>query len=464
MATAQQSTVESLRVDVIENDCRPKAGWRGCTIGEHIQFSTDSLESYFFASWRPVVYDALLLAAAVEFCDKLRKRSAMGWCRQFEIRLPVHEPDRWNARNVYESLVSALAFLTGDCWHIHFVARKQDEAPVRQGRLELSNGKLAVIAFSDGMDSRAVAGLAAKELGDKLVRIRLGSKTHDKPVINGRKQPFTAVPYKVRPGNYNFSETSARSRGFKFALVSALAAYLADVQNIIVPESGQGALGPVLLPVGHAYEDYRNHPLFMGHMERFLDVLLNHRVHYQFPRLWFTKGETLRAFLDECEEGAASWAGTRSCWQDSRQVSVGEKIKKKRQCGICAACMLRRLSVHAAGLSESQEHYVWEDLKATTFVAGAATAFDRKKITRALHEYAIAGTLHLDHLAGLRRSAAYAPSLKRNAFHLSQPLGLSMAETEARLDRLLNQHEQEWKNFMNELGPNSFIKQWTQTV
>lgn len=461
MSTTQQSPTGPLRVDVIENGCRPKAGWRGCTIGEHIQFSTESLESYFFASWRPVIYDALLLAATIEFCDKLRKRPTMGWRRQFEIRLPVHEPDRWNANDVRESLTSTLAFLTGDCWDIHFVARKQNEVPVRQGRLQLPNGKHAVIAFSDGMDSRAVAGLAAKELGDSLVRIRLGSKTHDKPVVKGRKQPFTSVPYKVRPVDYIFSETSARSRGFKFALVSAIAAYLADVHNIIVPESGQGALGPVLLPVGHAYEDYRNHPLFMGHMESFVSALLCHRVHYQFPRIWFTKGETLRAYLDECEEGAASWESTWSCWQQSRQASVE---KKKRHCGICAACMLRRLSVHAAGLSEARERYVWEDLKATTFEAGAAVAFDKKRMTSAFHEYAIAGTLHFDHLAGLRHSAIHAPSLKRNAFQLSRPLGLTMTEAEARLGRLLKQHEDEWKNFMDELGPRSFIKQWARTV
>lgn len=460
MTKTQQSTTESFRVDVIEKGFRPKAGWRGCAIDEHIQFSTESLESYFFASWRPVVYDALLLAAAIEFCDKLRKRPTMGWCRQFEIRLPVHEPERWNKTDVYEALVSALNFLTGDDWHIHFLARKHDEAPVRQGQLQLPNGKLAVIAFSDGMDSRAVAGLAAKDLGDSLVRIRLGSKMHDRPIVNGRKQPFTAIPYKVRSGAYNFSETSARSRGFKFALVSALAAHLADVENIIVPESGQGALGPVLLPVGHAYEDYRNHPLFMQHMEHLIEALLNHRVNYQFPRLWYTKGETLRAFLDECEEGDA-WASTWSCWQQSRQVSVG---KKKRQCGICAACMLRRLSVHAAGLPDEKERYVWEDLKATTFEAGAATEFDREKMTTALREYAIAGTLHFDHLAGLRNSAIHAPSVKRIAFQLSRPLRLPMAEAEMRLERLLKQHEYEWKNFMDELGPNSFIKQWAQTA
>ncbi len=38
--------------------------------------------------------------------------------------------------------------------------------------------------------------------------------------------------------------------------------------------------------------------------------------------------------------------------QSARQVSVNGH---KRQCGICAACMLRRQSVHASDLSEVKE-------------------------------------------------------------------------------------------------------------
>ena len=55
--------------------------------------------------------------------------------------------------------------------------------------------------------------------------------------------PFTTVPYKIAAGDFNFPETSGRSRGFKFALLSGIAAYLANVRRVIVPESGQGALG-----------------------------------------------------------------------------------------------------------------------------------------------------------------------------------------------------------------------------
>jgi hypothetical protein len=223
-----------------------------------------------------------------------------------------------------------------------------------------------------------------------------------------------------------------------------------------VPESGQGALGPVLVTVGQAYEDYRSHPLFTDRMERFLGALLGHRVSFRFPRLWHTKAETLKTFVAECDDGS-SWVDTWSCWQQNRQVSVDGR---KRQCGICAACLLRRLSVHAAGLTEPEQTYVWENLGALTFRAGAAASFEERKVTGKLRDYAIAGALHLDHLAGLRSSPANARMLNLSAFQLGRSLGLPEAETRTKLDRLLTQHESEWKSFMSSLGQSSFVANW----
>ena len=95
-------------------------------------------------------------------------------------------------------------------------------------------------------------------------------------------------------------ESSGRSRGFKFALLSGVAAYLSGTKQVIVPESGQGALGPSLIPVGQEYEDYRNHPLFTHRMTVFLSALLDHKVRYTHPRLWHTKAETLAEFVANC--------------------------------------------------------------------------------------------------------------------------------------------------------------------
>ena len=449
-------TPPEIRVDVTETGARTRRGWLRCQIGQNVEFSTERLETYCFTNWQPIIFDAFLLAAAVEFADKTRRRSAFSWQRQIELRIPVHDPGRWNDKRVLNSLHDALNFLTGDQWQVTFSGRSASEASPRQCRFNLPTGLTAVMPFSDGLDSRAVAGLVERELGDNLIRVRLGPKTCDARLLSRRGHPFTSVPYQVRAGVQQFVESSSRSRGFKFALLGGLAAYLAKVNQIIVSESGQGALGPALVTVGQSYEDFRSHPLFTGRMEVFLAALLEYQVRFQFPRIWYTKGETLATFVKECGNDAP-WSDTCSCWQQNRQVSVDHK---KRQCGICAACMLRRMSVHAAGLKEPEHTYVWEDLAATSFRTGAATGFHERKVTGKMREYAIAGVLHLDHLADLQTSPANLRTLNLNAFQLGKAMGISETEAYTKLTRLLTQHGNEWKDFVNSLGKNSFVADW----
>jgi 7-cyano-7-deazaguanine synthase in queuosine biosynthesis len=455
MSANEDNELPVVKVNVIERGGAPRKDWVNCQIGANLQFSADSLASYFFAKWEPMVFDALLVAAAVEFCDKVKTRPKLGWGRDIHLRLPVHNPGCWNRDAVAGRLLGALEFLTGDRWQIEFVKRKKAELSPQQGLFELPlAGPLAVIPFSEGLDSRAVSGLMTAQLGAGLIRVRLGNKSFDRPRdTSGRALPFTTVPYKV--SGTTFPESSARTRGFKFALLSGMAAYLANVQRVIVPESGQGALGPTLVTVGQSYDDFRNHPAFTARMEEFLNALLGASVKFEFPRLWFTKGETLKAYTDLADR--ADWITTRSCWQDNRHASVGGQ---RRQCGICAACMLRRLSIHAAGLSEPEGTYVWDDLKARSFESGADRSV--KKIEKVQREYAIAGTLHLDHLAGIKNSSIYAYGLKTSANLLGKALKISTSEVETNLDRLLAQHQKEWKAFMKYLGPDSFVHNWTE--
>lgn len=455
MLDKQQDDLPLERISVLESGAAPRQGWINCEIGTHLKFSGDSLASYFFAKWEPVVFDALLIAAAVEFCDKVKRRPNFGWGRAFELKLPVHDPECWRASKLSNALHDALSFLTGDQWHITFIKRRKKLEPPRQGLFELPSQKTeAVTPFSEGLDSRSVAGLMAAEMGDGLVLVRLGKKIKDRPkTAAGRSYPFTAVPYDVSPGNYSFPESTARSRGFKFAMLSGLGAYLARAVCIIMPESGQGALGPALVPVGQAYEDYRNHPLFTKRMAAFLTALLGQGFRFEFPRLWHTKGETLKAYVEATER--QDWAATRSCWQDNRHASVDGR---RRQCGICAACMLRRLSIHAAGLAEANGTYVWENLSAPSFEAGAAPGL--KKIEKVQREYAIAGTLHLDHLAQLKCSTINGAALKLNVRQVAGAIGIPVAEASKRMDRLLDQHAAEWKAYMHALDSRSFIRNW----
>jgi hypothetical protein len=249
-------------------------------------------------------------------------------------------------------------------------------------------------------------------------------------------------------------EASSRSRGFKFAMISGIAAYLTNAEEIIVPESGQGAIGPALVTVDHGYRDYRNHPLFTHRMERFLIALLGKPVRFIFPRIWSTKGETLREFVSVAKD--KDWASTRSCWRNNQWSSIDGKL---RQCGVCAACMLRRLSVHTAGLVEEAGTYVCVNMSAATLEAAIDPNFTR--MSRAYREYAIAGILHMDHMADMAADDA-GSIVKRHACLLGPVLGISQEEAEVKLIDLFNRHAEEWKSYMSAVGTQSFLRQWAR--
>lgn len=435
-------------LEICEKGEKGRSGRLCCQIEEDIEFDTRALETYCFSNWEPIIYDAVLLAAAIDLADRITRRPAFGWGRRFDLQIPVHDRDRWSG-NTTVLLNDALSYLTGDRWNVGFKSRKHPALVPPQTNLCIPDAESSILPFSDGLDSRIVSTLLEQKEGRKVIRVRLGPDSDRKRV----PQAFAAIPYKVKSGKFRFVESSCRSRGFKFALMGGIAAYLVKASEILVPESGQGAIGPALVAVGQAYEDYRNHPTFTKKMELFLGEIFKHKVRFAFPRIWQTKGETLREFVHYT---SAPWRDTRSCWQQSRQAAVDGR---RRQCGVCAACMLRRMSVHAAGQTESRTTYVWEDLSASEFKNGAALGFNA--ITSALRQYAIAGTLHLRHLSELSASGDQESTRRRHAKSIAPLLGISHEVAVEKMSRLLDQHAQEWKGFTQSLGEESFIVQWS---
>jgi 7-cyano-7-deazaguanine synthase in queuosine biosynthesis len=437
-------------IDVVEPGASVREGAELAALGDAIRLSTEGLETYFFSKWRPALFDLLVVAAAAEYCDAVKARSTVSWSRTFDVRVAVHDVDLWSSPAVKVSLEDALTFLTGDIWSFTFVARQRSAETVRPLSLELPAGAKAIMPYSDGLDSRAVHAITAQALGGSaLVRVRLGSVGVDDPHRERRRAAFTLVPYKVQVPQRK--ESSARSRGFKFAVVTGVAAQIAGVERIVVTESGQGAFGPMMAVSGQIYPDYRVHPLFTARVERLFDALVGSTARYEYPRIWSTKGETLA-------EAAAlanppTWDDTRSCWQQSRHASVHGR---RRQCGICAACMLRRMSMFSAGLAEPADAYIWENLSAPTLEGGAAEGFDG--ITGSMREHAIAGVLHMDHLADLATAPSAARAVRRIARETADVLHEDPAVTEARLRSLLARHAAEWRRFLGTLAPDSFVR------
>jgi hypothetical protein len=122
--------------------------------------------------------------------------------------------------------------------------------------------------------------------------------------------------------------------------------------------------------------------------------------------------------------------------------------------------MLRRLSVHAAGLIEASDVYICKDMNAPALRAAVDDRFT--KYNAAFEQYAIAGVLHLDHLADMARDDQRS-TVVRHAVLLAPAMNLSVDETEKRLSLLLSRHALEWRNYLKYLGPNSFVRKWTRT-
>jgi len=419
-------------------------------IENDIVFNADILDTYDYEGWKPIHHDLLVVSAAVEFADRRCARRISGWSRDFRVIVPVYALATWRRKEVRESLCAALRQLTGDHWEFEFVQWEGGtHNGSRQRSLPFGNNKKFAIAYSDGLDSRCVSSLC--DDGDAAVCVRVAK---NRQRLKKGDRPFDQIPFRVNVPNSR--ESSVRSRGFKFAAITAIAAQLSRLGKIVVPESGQGALGPVLLPLHNIYADYRNHPTYFRKMERFIKALLGYDVKYEQPRLWSTKGQTISAYLGTPGNTEADLLDTRSCWQQRWNAKLGGKL---RQCGICAACLLRRMSMHAAGIKEPADTYVISDLTVPQF-AEAVPKSNALRRSHTLVEYGSVGTRHMQHLADMAEWPD--DQLAEHAFEIARVIGTTEMEALENLRKLLVSHAHEWRAFLTAQGEESFLKSWTE--
>ncbi|SDG90651.1 7-cyano-7-deazaguanine synthase [Pelagibacterium luteolum] len=436
---------------VLESGERPPARLHGreelAEIGQQIRFDAGILDSFDVAGCLSRHFDLLVVCAAIELADR-RWGRPRAWSRNFNLRIPVIDLERWQKPAVAHGLRRALGFLTGDNWQFTFV-RAKNGSPIgmRQIPLGFDKTKKFAIAYSDGLDSRAVTSLSGGE--DEALCIRVAG-THQRRQKGD--SPFERIPFDTR--DYRQNESSFRSRSFKFAAITAMAAQLYQVSRIVVPESGQGALGPAILPLHNIYADYRNHPAFFRRMEQFLHALLDWSVKFEQPRLWYTKGQTLRDFRLLPGKTNLDLTQTHSCWQTRRIVNDGYR----RQCGLCAACLLRRQSLHAAGIKEDSGTYVVRDLNEASIAAALTTAVADKADRDIMIAYGSAGARHLQHLADLADQPD--KTLHTHASQIAIATGETCDETTRRLSVMLSVHAEEWRAFRSDLGGNSFLNSW----
>lgn len=441
---------------VVSNSSSPSRGSEiRCTVGRDLIIRPEVLGRYCVKPLEPRVYDLVLIAGAVAFADRVVQRNVrVCWRRELEVVVPISDPDFWDQAAVLRNLTETLGLLTGDIWTFCFrrSRKKPDVGP--QGCLPFEGRSAVVIPFSDGLDSFAVAHLESKRKPDVgIIKVTTGSG----PDARGKsEQNRVSIPFSRRGSGVRLRETSYRSRGFVFGVMAGIAAKLLEANQIIVPESGQGSLGPWLNPVGNEAPDVRMHPFFTASLAKFLECILGRHIKHCHPQIWMTKGQTLRELKRYGLEN--EWWKTKSCPRGRKVCLNGKRV----QCGVCASCLLRRQSVMAAALDSDKELYLWGNLSAPTLRQAAdpdarnTGPNDERQAMCGLYELAALGNL-LDTDYGGKRIADASAELAAHE-------NAQEVDVVGKLRGLLVAHREEWRNFVAAQKSESFLNSWLEVL
>lgn len=436
--------------------CRA-AGQIICRIGAHVELKVEDLELFCFRQLTVRDEELVYLAGVIAFADRKIRRSADGWKRKIHIVMPVAHPRTWGRSEFLSALTEALRFATGDAWSFEFTRRKGSLPHPRLPQLSLDgNGTFVVIPFSNGLDSFSQARLLASD-GYTATPIRVtawnrglgGSRdwVQDTNSYGGRHRRVS-VPVRIIPGPG--ADQTYRTRTFVFSILAGLAAHLSGAGTLVIPEAGQGSFGPSLLPLGGESPHRGSHPGFSRRMERLFETFWDASINMHHPQVWKTKGQVLTELK---QKGLAKgWEATRSCSRGPRDLRSG------LPCGICSGCLLRRMSLFAAGLGSDKSGYLWNDLNSSTIEASAIQELKRP-VSINDRDIAVHAVLAMENLAREADVLSNDPRHQQSLFDAFGHDPKTFKEAQTKLPQLLQSHRKEWRDFTASLAPDSWINQ-----
>lgn len=319
----------------------------------------------FFADLMPTTAarDLFHLGVAVYCADRVAPRwtGPDGWTREIHLIAPVEAPG-WHA--AIENLTAALSFLTGDKWIIEL--RETDRGGDSAAQLDLLPAD-AVCLFSGGLDSLSGAvdlleagksvvlvghyesGQAPKrqtELAAGLTKKYGRDKVELRQLFLGPESP-TAAQKRPLPDS---RENTTRGRSFLFLAAGfALASALGRSVPLYIPENGLIGINVPLTGSRPASLSTRTtHPYFLDLVGRIRSAA-GIEVELANPYRLMTKGEMLvgsanQALLRQLAPRSISCAHPEAArWTKNPRRPQGN-------CGYCYPCLIRKASLHRAGL------------------------------------------------------------------------------------------------------------------
>lgn len=312
--------------------------------------------------------DLCEIAAYVFMADKSFKRGDFGkWTRDFSFLIPVRNPARWNS--VKSILTNTVATLSGDNIEFHFVKSTEDtdDKHLEKPQTPRDSEADCVSLFSGGLDSFAGAAYlltqnrrpifashyvsSLKSLQGKLIQgieDEFNQKVeHFQYRVTSRTVKNTAFPFANK-------ESSHRARSFMFLSYAAVAAATHGLSDIYICENGVLSLN---VPISDARKGTRStrhaHPLFLHYFNQFINELYGRTFSVQNPFQFWTKAQEAK-FLEKTSLYRLI-NHTVTCWGYPNQTL---RYPNSNHCGYCIPCIVRRVSVKAAGLAAYDDQYV----------------------------------------------------------------------------------------------------------
>lgn len=331
------------------------------------------------------VLDLLRIASAVFFTDRIIRRDRRGgpntWSRTLSLAFEVADTDFWSAQTISERLHDVLRFVSGDEWTIRFLppvagcSSGIEWQPPLASTFFPSNPRLCL--YSGGLDS--AAGLAHQlSLPDERpivpITVRHRSDLEDKVKHqllslgrqSGRELHSVVVPFEMSSPSklVQSEETSQRSRAFLFVAVGAAVADGFNMSELEMFESGVGAINvPLLAGMEGSQATRGSHPHFLQLVSELLTLVVGRPFHVILPFMNKTKGELVASLSRSDLRQIAN--DTCSC--PSFPVRV-HQAGRQQSCGVCAACLFRRLAMHTAGIEEDSGDYQYDFLSRDTTI------------------------------------------------------------------------------------------------
>lgn len=285
--------------------------------------------------------DWLEVAGYLFAVDMACQRGAgdLAWSRDITAHLPVREPTFWQAHA--PAIQEIFGDFTSDRLQLRFELESQPSPAPRQRRQPFPDHD-CVALVSGGVDSFVgAAGLVAD--GRRPLAIShtangatTRSQARVEEVIAARFADFERVGLSAAKQGPGFPEPekSQRSRSFLFLAVGAMMACVAGSEAVFINENGPMAIHvPMTAARIGSLSTHTAAPAVLERVESLAQVVLGCPVTISNTLLSLTKPEVVQFGL---QLGLGdSLVDTVSCW------SIG---RTSRHCGVCAPCMIRRIS------------------------------------------------------------------------------------------------------------------------